>query len=73
MATRLNKDVVREVRLVRGAVIVTLTKGGTIRFREKGRRRCFELLLDSVFVRAVDATIAREKAERRAQRRADRS
>jgi hypothetical protein len=46
---------------------------GLVSFREKGRRKSFTLPLSSVFLRAVDAEVAREKAERIAARKARRA
>lgn len=60
MATRLEKEVTREVLLALGnrkpkPVLVTLKPSGVIEFREKGKRRSYTLDLSGVFERAVMA------------------
>lgn len=70
VSTPLRRPVARVVSLPRGPVVVTLYPSGLVSFREKGRRRTFTLPLSAVFLRAVDAELAREKAERRAARAA---
>lgn len=72
MTTLLTKPVRRRVDMMRGPVIVTLVPGGLVSFREKGRRKSFEMSLGRVFILAVDAEIARQKAERKAARAAKR-
>lgn len=72
-ATPLRKPVSRRADLPRGPVIVTLRPDGLIEFREHRRRKTFVLPLAAVFLRAVDAEVAREKAEKRAARKAVRS
>jgi hypothetical protein len=73
MTTPLKKSIGRLVSLPRGPVHVTLHADGLVSFREKGRRKSFTLPLSSVFLRAVDAEVAREKAERIAARKARRA
>ena len=72
MTTPLRKPVSRRVDLPRGPVVVTLLPEGLVSFRERGRRTSFTLPLSAVFLRAVDAEIARKKAEKRAARKAAR-
>jgi hypothetical protein len=58
--TILNKPVTRIVDLGRGPVAVTLTTAGdvpVIRFREKGRRKTFDLPLAAAFVEAVGRSV----------------
>lgn len=70
--TALTAPVRRRVNLPRGPVTVALLPEGLIAFRELRRRRWFTLPLSSVFVRAVDAAVQADRAERKAARAAKR-
>ena len=83
MATKLKKSVAREVSgwCIKGLfgmggrsdckpLIVGLEPGPVLTFREKGRRKVYEIDLESVFNLAVRRTIAKEEAEKVRERKA---
>lgn len=70
--TRLLRVVRRTVDLPRGRYEVALRPEGLITFRKKRARRLYSLPLARVFIWAVEAYVAEQKAARRAARAARR-
>ena len=81
MATKLKKPVVREVEgwcrkglfgaggSNKNSLIVSLEPGPIISFREKGRRKSYDIDVESVFMLAVRQDVMRIDAEKRKKRK----
>jgi len=82
MATKLKNSVVREVagwcrkgvfgmggRTTDRDLVVSMLPGGVFTFREKGRRKTYDIDIETVYYLAVKASLRADKKEKSKQRK----